>query len=311
MPVFGPVPSRRLGRSLGINNIPPKICTYACVYCQLGRPVKMQTKREVFFKPSQLQREIETRLAEITDPDEYPDYLTFVPDGEPLLDRGFGEELTFLKEKKLKTAVISNASLLGDPAVRNELTEADWVSVKVDSVHENIWHKINRPVRSLNFNSILEGIMEFRRKFNGTLVTETMLVKDVNDSAALIDTLTDYLSDLKPATSYISIPTRPPAENWVAPPDGETITRAYEQYTKKNIPAELLISYEGDDFTPGKDFKNDILSICSVHPMRQEAVDRLLARHGESVTALQKLVKNKLLLKLFYGDNTFYLRKLK
>jgi wyosine [tRNA(Phe)-imidazoG37] synthetase (radical SAM superfamily) len=271
----------------------------------------MQAEREEFFPAEQLRGEVEDRLAAITDPAEYPDYVTFVPDGEPLLDRNIGREISFLKGKKFKTAVICNASLLGSAEVRKELAAADWVSVKVDSIREETWRKINRPVRSLDFDTILGGIKAFRKQFKGELVTETMLVKDLNDSEELINPLSDFLSELKPDTVYISIPTRPPAESWVTPPDEETVAGVYDQFLSKNISAELLISYEGDNFIPGKDFQNDILSICSVHPMRQEAVDRLLKHHGENVSALDKLVENRQLLKLTYGDNVFYLRKLK
>jgi len=96
--VFGPVPSRRLGRSLGINNIPPKICSYSCVYCQLGRTLRMEIERRAFYEPEELIRAVRERVEELREGGERIDYLTFVPDGEPTLDSNLGEEIAALKD---------------------------------------------------------------------------------------------------------------------------------------------------------------------------------------------------------------------
>ena len=109
---FGPVPSRRLGQSLGINNIPPKICTYSCIYCQLGRSLKMQIEREEFYHPEEIFKEVENKIREAMGRGEPIDYLTFVPDGEPTLDRNLGKEIEFLKQVGIKIAVITNSSLI-------------------------------------------------------------------------------------------------------------------------------------------------------------------------------------------------------
>ena len=128
MIAFGPVPSRRLGRSLGINNIPPKTCSYSCVYCQLGRPTKMQIERLGFYPPQRIFREVLRRVDEAWQTGEAIDYLTFVSDGEPTLDIRLGEAIDRLRPLGKKIAVISNASLLWRTDVRNDLTGADWVS---------------------------------------------------------------------------------------------------------------------------------------------------------------------------------------
>jgi len=109
---FGPVPSRRLGRSLGINNIPPKTCSYSCVYCQLGKTSNMLVKRQSFYKPEDVLREVKRKVHEASLRDERIDYLTFVPDGEPTLDINIGEEISLLKRIGIPIAVITNASLL-------------------------------------------------------------------------------------------------------------------------------------------------------------------------------------------------------
>ena len=132
---FGPVPSRRLGHSMGINNIPPKICTYSCVYCQVGRTINMQVERKSFYKPEEVVQGVETKIREAKERGEPVDYLTFVPDGEPTLDINLGNEIELLKPLGIKIAVISNASLIWQEQVRDDLRKADWVSLKVASMN--------------------------------------------------------------------------------------------------------------------------------------------------------------------------------
>ena len=121
MLVFGPVPSRRLGRSLGINNIPPKTCTYACVYCQLGRTPRLQIERQTFYSTEDLCDAVTCKLRAARERHEPVDYLTFVPDGEPTLDENLGATIAALKPLGIPIAVITNTSLIWDPAVREAL----------------------------------------------------------------------------------------------------------------------------------------------------------------------------------------------
>lgn len=179
--VFGPVPSRRLGRSLGINNIPPKICSYSCVYCQLGRTSRLRLERRTFYEPDKIRRDVEDKAREALRLGETVDYLTFVPDGEPTLDLHLGEEIRCLRGIALKIAVITNSSLIWRPDVREDLLLADWVSLKVDSLNPDIWRKVNRPHGGLSLGRILEGISEFARVFKGELATETMLIQGLNE----------------------------------------------------------------------------------------------------------------------------------
>ena len=158
MLAFGPVPSRRLGQSIGINNIPPKICSYSCVYCQLGRTNNLQVKHEAFYKPKELAETVKNKVKTVIDMAEPIDYLTFVPDGEPTLDINLGEEIGLLTPLEIKIAVITNSSLLWDDEVRNALSKADLISVKIDAISHNIWQKINRPHKSLIHKEILAEI---------------------------------------------------------------------------------------------------------------------------------------------------------
>jgi len=130
---YGPVPSRRLGRSLGINNIPPKVCSYSCVYCQLGNTTDMPVERESFYKAEELAQSVKQKVKQARERDEPIDYLTFVPDGEPTLDRNLGKEIELLKPLNIKIAVITNASLIWRQDIRKDLQKADWVSLKVET----------------------------------------------------------------------------------------------------------------------------------------------------------------------------------
>ena len=182
MKAFGPVPSRRLGQSMGINNIPPKICTYSCIYCQLGNTIKMQIEREGFYKTEEVIRDIGNKIQEAKEKGEHIDYLTFVPDGEPTLDKNIGREIQELKKFGIKIGVITNSSLIWDDNVKEGLSLADWVSLKVDSVSEKVWKRVDRPFKTLRLPEILKGIKGFASMFNGVLVTETMLIKGINDN---------------------------------------------------------------------------------------------------------------------------------
>jgi wyosine [tRNA(Phe)-imidazoG37] synthetase (radical SAM superfamily) len=136
--VFGPVPSRRLERSLGMNNIPPKTCSYSCVYCQVGKTTNITVDRQAFYKPEELSRAVRRKVDEATARNVKIDYLTFVPDGEPTLDLSISKEISSLKQTGIPIAVITNASLLWRDDVKEDLRKADFISLKVDAVSEDL-----------------------------------------------------------------------------------------------------------------------------------------------------------------------------
>ncbi|GBD87056.1 molybdenum cofactor biosynthesis protein A [bacterium BMS3Abin03] len=308
---FGPIPSRRLGRSLGINNIPPKICSYACVYCQLGNTLKMQNRREAFYKPEEIYAAVERRINQLEARGEGIDYLTFVPDGEPTLDLNLGKSIKLLKNLGKKIAVITNSSLIYDEDVRNDLMEADWVSLKVDAVSEKTWHKIDRPYGTMNYEKILDGMEIFSKAYKCYLSTETMLIKDVNDNVDEMQQAAEFIKKLNPKAVYISVPTRPPAEEYGIPPKPDFINKAYQIYSSKLDNVELTIGYEGNAFASTGNFEEDLLSITAVHPMRKEAVDKLMQKDGASWDVVEKLIEEKKIRTSEFAGNTFYFRNLK
>jgi wyosine [tRNA(Phe)-imidazoG37] synthetase (radical SAM superfamily) len=308
MLAFGPVPSRRLGRSLGINNIPPKVCSYACVYCQVGCTREMTSERRAFYQPTEILESVREKLKEAQAADERIDFLTFVPDGEPTLDVNLGQHIALLRPLGFPIAVISNASLIWREDVQQELAGTDWVSLKVDAVQEGTWHKINRPHRKLSLEPILEGAHAFAETFRGKLVTETMLVKDVNDSEADLEAVARFLGELQPAKAYIATPTRPPTETWVRPVDDGTLIHAYHIFAERVQEVEYLIKYEGEAFSSLGDTSEALLSILAVHPMRKDAVLSFLSRAGANSELAEHLAESGLLTEVSYRGKNFYIR---
>ncbi|MGB7064548.1 MAG: radical SAM protein, partial [Syntrophobacteria bacterium] len=290
MKVFGPVPSRRLGRSMGINNIPPKLCTYSCVYCQLGRTRRMEVRRAPFYEPREILQETEEKIAKTREIGLRIDYLTFVADGEPTLDVNLGREIEMLRPLGIKVAVITNGSLISLEDVRADLAKADWVSLKVDCTQEDLWRRINRPKRTLQLEAIWDGMLEFARAFTGELVTETMHVHGVNDESDHLEEIAAFLVRLQPVTAYVSIPTRPPAEKWVETPDEEGVNEAYQIFTEHLQTVECLTGYETTDFSPTGDPSEDILSITAVHPMHEEAVKEFLLQAKADWSVIERLI---------------------
>ncbi len=309
MKVFGPVPSRRLGRSMGINNIPPKLCTYSCVYCQLGRTRRMEVRRAPFYEPREILQETEEKIAKTREIGLRIDYLTFVADGEPTLDVNLGREIEMLRPLGIKVAVITNGSLISLEDVRADLAKADWVSLKVDCTQEDLWRRINRPKRTLQLEAILDGMLEFARAFTGELVTETMLVRGVNDESDHLEEIAAFLVRLQPVTAYVSIPTRPPAEKWVETPDEEGVNEAYQIFTEHLQTVECLTGYETTDFSPTGDPSEDILSITAVHPMHEEAVKEFLLQAKADWSMIERLINQGQLIELNYRGKRFYMRK--
>ncbi len=311
MKVFGPIPSRRLGKSLGINHIPPKICTYSCIYCQLGNTLKMQTNREKFYKAEEIKQEIEYKVKKLKARNEKIDYLSFVPDGEPTLDKNLGKIIDLIRPLNIKIAIITNSSLICDKEVRDDLCKADWVSIKVDAVTENIWKKIDRPFGKLNLSAIKKGILDFAKNFKGELVTETMLVNGINDDTEELNKIATFISEIKPNKSYISTPIRPPALKSVKPASEHNINIAYNIFYKKGLNVECTVDYEGNAFAFTGNAEQDILSIISVHPMREDAIKEFLKKAKANWTVIDKLIKKGDIIETIYGDNKFYVRKLK
>ncbi len=305
---FGPVPSRRLGKSLGINNIiRPKVCSYSCIYCQVGKTRQPSLTRQSFFTPEQIFREVDGHLNKLRSEDR-PDYLTFVSNGEPTLDINLGKSIEMLKQLGIPIAVITNSSMLGDTEVRGELMQADWVSLKVDASGADTWKRVNRPADGLKFEILIEGLKLFAREYRGELRTESLLCKGINDSRKELSGIADIISTLAPGRAYISIPIRPPAEKSVMPPGVETVNLAWQIFREAGIETELLTGFEGVDTGYTGNIYEDILNITAVHPLREDALMELLAKNGADFSTVESLLSQRLIKCSVYQDRRFYLR---
>jgi wyosine [tRNA(Phe)-imidazoG37] synthetase (radical SAM superfamily) len=270
----------------------------------------MRVERRAFYEPEEVVRDVERKVEEADSAGEAIDYLTFVPDGEPTLDVNLGREIELLRPLGIKIAVISNGSLIWQERVREQLGQADWVSLKVDAASREIWHQIDRPHRRLQLRAMQDGMLALARGYEGVLATETMLVNGVNDGEDAVKEVATFLARLKPDRAYVAIPTRPPAVAWAHAPDEERVNRAYQVISDKVDHAEYLIGYEGNAFAQTGDVEEDLLSITSVHPMREEAVRKFLARADADWSVVRRLVARDELVEADCGDRRFYLSRL-
>lgn len=309
MPVFGPVPSRRLGQSLGINNIPPKTCSYSCIYCQLGRTNRRQVKREEFYNPEDILDEARTKMEEIYSSRKQVDYITFVSDGEPTLDQNLGIEIDLLRQFKEKIAVISNSSLIWMDEVKRDLLKTDWLSLKIDAADNSIWQRIDRPHGTLALDKIMKGILDFAESYKGTLVTETMLVSGYNDYPDNISSIGMFLKRLRPSKAYLLVPTRPPAEKVQRPSYNSLQEVGRIIGSLAQVEVEFITGDEGDNFFVTDNSLDDLLNIFAVHPVKRETAIKLLKERNQDITVLESLVAQGLIEEYSYENNKFYIRK--
>jgi wyosine [tRNA(Phe)-imidazoG37] synthetase (radical SAM superfamily) len=308
MIAFGPVPSRRLGKSLGINNIiSPKTCSYNCIYCQAGKTIGKSCRRENFYKPEVIYEKVVKHLGKLAT-DNYPDYLTFVSNGEPTLDQNLGKAINLLKKTGIPVAVISNASLLFYESVREDLYMADWVSLKMDAGDIITWYLINRPVAGLDFENILTSAKLFRRQYKGRLCTESMIVNSINDSTESISELAEAVKEINPDKAYLAVPIRPPAEKFVKPPDAEKLNLAWHTFNEMQIKTEFLTGFEGTDAGYTGNIYEDILNITAVHPLRQDTLLKLLQNDTAGYSVVNSLVSQHLIKSVTYRGHKYFIR---
>ncbi|MDP2875441.1 MAG: radical SAM protein [Holophaga sp.] len=208
--VYGPVPSRRLGRSLGVDLVPFKTCTYDCVYCQLGRTTRLTLERQPYVPVDALLAEIKASLASGS----APDYIGLAGSGEPTLHSGIGELIQGIKAiTSIPIAVLTNGSLLWMPEVRHALMQADLVLPSLDAGDPETFQKVNRPQDQLCFAQIAEGLAIFTRDFPGEVWLEVFLLAGINDNPASIANLADLARKIRPARVQLNTVTRPPVES--------------------------------------------------------------------------------------------------
>jgi wyosine [tRNA(Phe)-imidazoG37] synthetase (radical SAM superfamily) len=305
---FGPVRSRRLGWSLGINNVPPKTCSYACVYCQVGATSSARLERMPMLEPAAIVAAVQERLTECRTLEQPVDYATFVPDGEPTLDSRLGVEIEGVANLGLKTAVLTNGSLLWREDVRADLVRAQCVSIKVDAARRATWRRLNRPIGNLRLDVVLDGMRTFAREYRGELLTETLLVAGVNDGEGELRSTAQLVAELRPSRAYVTVATRPPAESWVRAADPEAVERACQLIREAGITAIPMIEEIDESeqpFAPSADPFQGLLGIVAVHPMTESAARDYLARAGADWSVAQSLLDAGMIVAVRYGRSTY------
>jgi len=300
--VFGPVPSRRLGNSLGVNNIPIKHCSYSCVYCQVGRTTNLTVGRRTFYEPRRIIEEVVSAVEEYLGK---IDYITFVPNGEPALDINLGKAIKGIKEKvEEKVAVITNGSLIG--SAYQDLLLADLVSVKIDAGSEDTYRRINRPHPDISLRGVIDSVMDFREKYNGTLLTETMLIDGLNDGERDLKKTAKVVGRIAPEKAYLAIPVRPPLEPWVRP--SSRVAEARAIFRENGINADLLDFQERAEFgTAGaEDPSTSILNIIAVHPLREDYVRKILDdRQVSTDQVIERLIRSGKVRRIQYSGKSY------
>ena len=268
--VYGPIPSRRLGSSLGISPIPKKACNYACVYCQLGITNLMTNTRQLFYPVEEILSECEA-VFDLKTP---LDVVTIVGEGEPALYLGLGALITGLKRITDKPiAVITNGALLSEPSLREELMNADIVLPSLDGHDEASFKKINRPHKALNYETVLRGLIDFAHEFRNKLWLEIMIVKGMNDSDKAIEAFKSLLTKIPHDKLYLNSPVRPPAKQGIGEADHKRMELIAQEL------GGIAIDYlsESAFHSDNKDDFEAILTLIRRHPMNQHELKAFLA----------------------------------
>jgi len=212
--VYGPVPSRRLGRSLGVDLVPFKVCTYDCIYCQLGRTTDQTLERRTHFPAGQVLAELDEVLA--THP--APDYISLAGSGEPTLYADIGELIVGIKSRtRVPIAVLTNGSLLWDRGIQDALLEADLILPSLDAGDAELFAMVNRPHHGIAFDAMVEGLVTFRERFARAVWLEVMLVAGITGIRAEVEKIAALAARIRPARVQLNTVIRPPCEEFAFP----------------------------------------------------------------------------------------------
>jgi len=276
--IFGPVPSRRLGRSLGVDLVPFKTCTYDCVYCQLGCTTVRTLERKEYVPIGEVFAELDRKLAE----GDSPDYVTLAGSGEPTLHSRLGELVAGIKQwTRIPLAVLTNGSLLWDAAVRRGLAEADVVIPSLDAGDERLFRYVNRPHPDLPFGRMIEGLREFRKEFKHQIWLEVFLLGGVTGIEAEVAKIARLTAEISPDRVQLNTVARPPAESFALPVPKEQMERFAAMF---GVPAEVVADYHGPEANVVAAVRSDsILGLLRRHPCTAAEIAGGLGLHTNEV----------------------------
>ena len=289
--LFGPVNSRRLGISQGVDLVPPKICNYNCIYCEVGATTNLTCERKEHIPTKEILAEIDCLLTD-NKLIEHLDIFTITGSGEPTLHCDIGKIIRYIKEKTKKpVAVLTNGSLLHLPEVQQDLASADIIIPSLDAALEESYRRINRPASCAPLNELINGLTEFRRSFSGKFWLEILIAKNINDAPEDIAALVQTVDQIKPDKVQLNTVVRPPLESFAIPLTQLELTAIARQF---NVPVEILV-----DFTTRNKEKhrsvseNDILELLKRRPCTASDVSEALNMATESTETLLNQMTNE------------------
>jgi len=300
--VFGPVPSRRLGRSLGVDLVPSKTCTLDCVYCQVGRTTLQTTRRQRFVSASALLAELRERLAECP----RPDYITLAGSGEPTLYADLPELIAGIRAvTDVPVAVLTNGTLLGDPAVRAACSRADVVLPSLDAGDEATFQRINRPAPGLSLGRIVAGLVAFRAEYAGRIWLEVFLVEGMNDSEEQVRKIANLVARIRPDKVQLNTAVRPTAEADVRPVSEERLHALARLFSPD---AEVVADFPAAEAHPGFRARgDDVLEMIRRRPVTVEDITAGLGIHpNEAAKYVADLLARGAIRKERRADRDFF-----
>jgi wyosine [tRNA(Phe)-imidazoG37] synthetase (radical SAM superfamily) len=302
--IYGPIPSRRLGRSLGISPIPDKTCNYSCIYCMLGRTDHLTNQRQEYYKVEDILGELNDALAHVSPP---PDHISIVGNGEPTLYLRLQELIQGARRlSDIPIAVITNGALLSEPAVRSALAEADVVLTSFNAPTDELFRRIDRPCPEITFDAMKQGLVQFAHMpRRGQLWVEMMLLAGINDSPEALEQTRWVLQEVSPDRVFVDTPIRPPAEDFARPVSPEALVQAEE-----TLGGAQPSGFNFGAFTipAGADPVETLAGICKRHPMREDQALELLTNSGvDPLPVLDALRADPRFVVKQYGGQTFFL----
>ncbi len=293
--LFGPVPSRRLGVSLGIDLIPYKTCTFDCIYCECGKTTNKTLTRKEYIPTKDVINEMKTYLNE----NPSPEYITFSGSGEPLLHLGIRKMSDFLKSTypHLKTALITNSAMLTDKKIRDAVSDIDLILPSLDSAMESTFKLIDRPVKELNVSSIINGLVSLRKEYKGKIWLEVFIIKDINDNKNEIDALKKAINLIKPDKVQLNTLDRPGTNSNIIPASKALLESIKTEIDYKDT--EIISKYKSrkEILSYRKDIEQTILDTVSRRPCTLDDLSEIL---GLNMLELNKyidvLIKEKSLI---------------
>lgn len=281
--LYGPVPSRRLGLSLGVDIIPSKYCSYSCIYCQVKKTNHLTVERRSFYPIDDILDEIRRRIDEL---DIKPDRITFSGSGEPTLNSDIGNIIKGIKEiTDIPVAVITNGSLLWMKDVRDDIKTANLVVPSMDAVRSEAFKKVNRPHPSLQPGKITDGIIEFRKEFEGQLWLEILLVRGINDEEDDISSLVDFVERLKPDRVQLNTVVRPPAEDFAGPVSPSFLEDVAKRFAPEaEVIADFSVKSKHDQ--KGKIQSHLILDVLNRRPCTIDDLSNALSFEKQAISEM-------------------------